>query len=85
MSDPYNVLGRFELEQSDGIHCYQVLAYNAADVQYWTEQAHTNGYLIAFDRSMSQGVLLGNDVPFDTYQIFPPEQADKFSHLKIIE
>jgi len=75
---------KFELNKSDGVHCSQVLVASPGDLQYWREQAKRTGHLIALDKHVSLNYLGQDEMPFDLYQIFPPEQKEKFKDLKIV-
>jgi len=74
---------RFELQMSDGKGCSQVLVYNEDDLQYWKDQAQKTGHLIGFDYHVPENAMGYSKPAHDVYQIFPPEQKDKFKKLKV--
>ena len=73
---------RFELQMSNGETCSQILVYNERDLEYWTDQAKKTGHLIVFDYHVPEDAMGYFRPAHDTYQIFPPEQKDKFKKLR---
>jgi len=76
---------RFELTQSDGVHCSQVLVYDDDDLQYWKEQAAITGHLIALDKHVPADFFGWSDPAHDIYQIFPPEMKERFKDVQIVD
>jgi len=73
---------RFSLDQSNGINCAQVLVYSEDDLTYWNSECKRTNHLIAFDYHVPENAMGYDDPAHDVYQIFPPEQKDKFKKLK---
>ena len=72
---------RFELQMNDGKTCSQVLIYNESDLQYWKNQTQKTGHLMAFDYHVPEDAMGYPKPVHNVYQIFPPEQKDKFKRL----
>ncbi len=70
------MLGRFKLDQNDGVHCHQVLVYSDDDLEYWEGEAKRTGHITVLDKHIPENWAGQINEPHDIYQIFPPEVID---------
>lgn len=76
-----SVMGRFELEQSDGKHCYQVLVYDNDDLVHWCKECIRTNHLIAYDCHIPENFNGKENKACDRYQIFPHEMRERFAEI----